>query len=140
MNRRSDTIIINKKKYYIHCKCGVVKENVKCAYCGECQRLRDRERYADKNNVSYRENLIEFVNRIEKRKGMASFYEVFVELISIFNHYYSTKLIDLMPVDLQLEYMYIKIKEKKREIELIGEKTRKRRRTKAEMEKTRFLE
>jgi hypothetical protein len=132
---RTDIMIINKKKYYIHCKCGVVKDNIKCSYCNHCSNLKQVERYERLNNTSYRENLIEFVNRIEKRKGMASFYEVFVELISIFNNYYSTKLIDLMPVDLQLEYMYIKIKEKKRQVELIGEKTINRRRTKAEMEK-----
>lgn len=55
----------------------------------------------------------DFVNKIEKRNGMASIEEIFVEMITLFYDYglsIDDKLIDKYPVNKQLTFMWNKLK------------------------------
>ena len=100
----------NGKKiyYYYDCpKCGN-KKNLKSSYCIPCMNDKHRGRIGiaassedvylktdtvTDNNSSertpnqYKLDLINFVNKIEKRGGLASIYEIYVELITLYNHF-----------------------------------------------------
>lgn len=55
----------------------------------------------------------DFVNKIEKRNGMASVQEIFVEMITLFYDYglnADDKVIDTLSVNKQLEHMWNKLK------------------------------
>ena len=94
------------------------KRKVKNAtpYCRTCyQRIWQRiNRPSDKRvNHSNINDIKEFVNRIEKRNGIASIQEIFVEMISLYNDYgtsYEDRVVDTYPVNKQLEYMWNKLK------------------------------
>jgi hypothetical protein len=143
---RTDIVIENGKKYYLTCKCGKKKDSYKTSYCNECCReyymryagckteivlktkLVTRKPAEEKDysvftlvkrkKTFYDKQLVDFVNRIERRRGWATLHEIFVELITLFNFYGSQQVIDLLPVDAQLEYMWRIVKERKRMIDM----------------------
>lgn len=94
------------------------KRKVKNAtpYCMRCyHRIWQRINRPSMNckNQSNINDIKQFVNRIEKRNGIASIQEIFVEMISLYNDYgtsYEDRVVDTYPVNKQLEYMWNKLK------------------------------
>ena len=155
---RTDIVVENGKKYYLTCKCGKTKESYKTSYCNACckdyymryagckyelkltPKLVQKKPSEEKDYTMFKlvkrkknyydKKLVDFVNRIERRRGWATLHEIFVEMITLFNFYGSQQMIDLLPVDSQLEYMWGVVKERKRMIDL---KIKKKNRRKKEL-------
>lgn len=133
---REDLVKIGKKFYYKLCKCGAKKNTLKTPYCIDCWRKRkssivkDLSEFAENRkkrersgiNVElsartigkfFEDKLYKFVNKIERRNGLASMEDIFVELIDLYTYYGSQKNIDEYSVDKQLQIMWKFLKGKK---------------------------
>jgi len=66
----------------------------------------------------YKNLLFNFVNRIERRNGLASLEDMFVDMITLFNYYGCNKDIDKLPTNLQLKAMWDFLREYKKKIQL----------------------
>lgn len=110
--------IVKGRKHYYKCpKCGDDKKLLSI-YCPACYKAKYGSKRINKEYEKLLEDsLIEFVNRIEDRSGMASMYEIFVELITIYNHFcYFNEMDSLEPTD-QIILMWSMIKKEKNKIE-----------------------
>jgi hypothetical protein len=84
----------NKFKRCSRCKVEISREQ-KASYCEVCNKLLNRfNTYINKKslennyyNNKMKKHLHEFVDRLEARKEMASIEEIFVELITLHNHF-----------------------------------------------------
>lgn len=137
---RTDIVKENGKIYYRICKCGLEKESYKMSMCRECNREylnhrnrskklydieikdlvrkgKDGDRTLIRKKNFWSNKLIDFVNRIEKRNGLASIEEIFVDMITLFNYYGCNQDIDILPTDLQLSMMWEYLRDKKKNIE-----------------------
>ena len=137
---RTDIVKENGKIYYRICKCGLEKESYKMSMCRECNREylnhrnrskklydieikdlvrkgKDGDRTLIRKKNFWSNKLIDFVNRIEKRNGLASIEEIFVDMITLFNYYGCNQDIDILPTDLQLSMMWQYLRDKKKNIE-----------------------
>ena len=126
---RTDMVKENGKVYYRICKCGLEKESYKCPMCNACEKEYYRKRRQNKDNYDivikdlvvkgkekdksidtskkrYRKNLFEFVNKIERRNGLASMEDIFVDMITLFNYYVCNQDIDILPTGIQLQMMW----------------------------------
>lgn len=146
MKKRDDLIKEGGRYYYKNCnKCGSVKSSYKSSYCSECQRetakrkkdttnelLQSLEKTGHSRKESndstlfndvvrkktfYDKMLIEFIDRIERRSGIASMEDIFVTMITLYNFYGSNKSLDHLQTNLQLEMMWELLKDKKKRIE-----------------------
>lgn len=144
--KRDDLIKENGRHYYRLCnKCRETKPSYKSSYCPKCQKERSlREKKTSKdlleslerttnsrketNDVTmfddivrkktfYDKMLVDFINRIERRNGIASMEDIFVTMITLYNFYGSNKSLDHLKTDLQLQMMYELLKEKKKKVE-----------------------
>ena len=140
---RPDIVRENGKIYYKVCKCGIEKESYKMPMCLKCNNtyyIEMRGRRNAKNIIVrdlvikgsnkdvtilekpgkyHRRLLVEFVNKIERRNGLASLEDIFVDLITLFNYFGCNQDIDPLPTDTQLSMMWNFIKEYKNKIENI---------------------
>jgi len=66
----------------------------------------------------YKKLLFDFVNRIQRRNGLASLEDIFVDMITLFNYYGCNQDIDKLPTNLQLKAMWDFLKEYKNKMEL----------------------
>ena len=137
---RTDIVKENGKIYYRICKCGLEKESYKMSMCRECNREylnhrnrskklydieikdlvrkgKDGDRTLIRKKNFWSNKLIDFVNKIEKRNGLASIEEIFVDMITLFNYYGCNQDIDILPTDLQLSMMWQYLRDKKKNIE-----------------------
>ena len=64
------------------------------------------------------EDLIEFVDRIRRRGGLASLDDIFVKLITIHTKYYPIIGMDQLSAEKQLSKMWIGVQKKRDEITL----------------------
>jgi hypothetical protein len=136
---RTDRVVENGKIYYTMCKCGVEKESYKTPMCNAC----NRDYYVNKRSKTntvikdlvvkgkkditltteivgtkyYKRLLFNFVNKIERRNGIASLEDLFVDLITLFNYYGCNQDIDVLPTDVQLKMMWQFLREYKNKIE-----------------------
>lgn len=136
-NGRTDSIIEGGKRYYTICKCGKEKERYKTPMCRSCNNeylrqirltrddwslikikdIKDLRTPKDRTFENpYDTILIEFVDRIERRDGIASMHDIFVIMITLFNHYGHNKDIDNQPVNIQLSIMWEYLKEKRKKV------------------------
>ena len=136
---RTDMVKENGKTYYRICKCGLEKESYKMSMCNVCNKeyyknkRRDKDGYKVKikdlvrngekdmtimaKKFYWRDKLFNFVNRIERRNGIASLEDIFVDMITLFNYYGCNQDIDILPTDLQLRMMWEYLRDKKKKIE-----------------------
>lgn len=137
---RTDMVKENGKVYYRICKCGLEKESYKCPMCNACEKEYYRKRRQNKDNYDivikdlvvkgkekdysiptkkfyYRDMLFDFVNKVERRNGLVSFEEMFVDMITLFNYYGCNQDIDTLPANLQLSLMWEYLKKRKEKIE-----------------------
>ena len=112
-----------RRIYYPKCnKCGIEKENIKLSYCrGCCARRRvklcrvlEKGKFED-NGMKL--EMIKWVNKIERRGGLASIEDIFVNLITYYNEFCSRKGIDDFSVKDQIEHMWKSIRKKKLQFE-----------------------
>lgn len=143
---RLDIVREGDKIYYRICKCGLEKESYKkpmCNFCSkEYQKFRNEQR--NKYNVKIKDlvvkgkggdktldrkknfwsnKLIEFVNRIERRNGLASMEDIFVDMITLFNYYGCNQDIDILPTGIQLQMMWEFLRDYKKKIEKNSKKS-----------------
>lgn len=109
---RTDFVIEGGKRYYKICKCGKVKERYKNSYCLSCSNEYSKKQL-NKNNEKF---LIEFVDRIERRGGIASMEDIFVSMITLYNYWGYNKKINALPTKIQLSIMWEFLKEKRKKI------------------------
>lgn len=137
---RTDMVKENGKSYYRICKCGLEKESYKKPMCNACEKEYYRKRRQNKDNYDivikdlvvkgkekdysiptkkfyYRDMLFDFVNKVERRNGLVSFEEMFVDMITLFNYYGCNQDIDTLPANLQLSLMWEYLKKRKEKIE-----------------------
>ena len=137
---RTDMVKEDGKVYYRICKCGLEKESYKCPMCNACEKEYYRKRRQNKDNYDivikdlvvkgkekdysiptkkfyYRDMLFDFVNKVERRNGLVSFEEMFVDMITLFNYYGCNQDIDTLPANLQLSLMWEYLKKRKEKIE-----------------------
>lgn len=126
---RTDMVKENGKVYYRICKCGLQKESYKMPMCNACEKEYYRKRRQNKDNYDivikdlvvkgrdkdnsvetgrnkYKNSLINFVNRIQRRNGLASMEDIFVDMITLFNYYGCNQDIDILPTGIQLQMMW----------------------------------
>jgi hypothetical protein len=143
---RTDIIREGDKIYYKICKCGVEKESYKMSMCRSCNRdyLNERNRSKKKCDFEIKDlvrkgkggdktldrkknfwsnKLIEFVNRVERRNGIASMEDIFVDMITLFNYYGCNQDIDILPTGIQLQMMWEYLSDYKKKIEKIKRKS-----------------
>ena len=113
-----------RKIYYPKCnKCGIQKKNIKLTYCrGCCARRRVKSRRVLEEG-KFEDNgmkleMIQWVNKIERRGGLASIEDIFVNLITYYNEFCSRKGIDDFSVKNQIEHMWKSIRNKAKQFEL----------------------
>jgi hypothetical protein len=139
---RPDMVKENGKVYYRICKCGLTKESYKMPMCKTCDKEYQKNRRENQHNFNvyikdlvvkgsrdatisakvpgkthYPKLLVEFVNRIERRNGIASLQDIFVDLITLFNYYGCNQDIDVLPTDSQISMMWEFIREYKNKME-----------------------
>lgn len=116
---------IDGRLYYTKCpRCGGDK-SLRTPYCKICQKERRKEPKKIKvegakvkleailSDVVIKENeLIQFYERLEKRDFWCSDYELYVDLITLFNFFGSGNGIDTLPPMMQLQYMWEVLKRK----------------------------
>lgn len=96
------------KYLYNECsRCGGVKKETTSSICPTCLYNKNGNMKKIEEN---RERITEFVNRIEKRNGMASIKEVYVELITLYSKVSGMSRIDKLEPNKQLEEMYRTLK------------------------------
>jgi len=136
---RTDRVVENGRIYYRICKCGVDKESYKTPMCNAC----NKDYYINKRSKTnivikdlvvkgkkditlpiervgtkyYKRLLFNFVNRIERRNGIASLEDIFVDMITLFNYYGCNQDIDALKTDVQLKMMWDFLREYKNKIE-----------------------
>jgi len=138
---REDLVKVGKKCYYRLCKCGAEKNTLKTPYCPECWKRRregisvnslfkdpymflENRKKRERSGMSidipartigkiFEDKLYKFVTKIERRNGLASMEDIFIDLIDLYTYYGSQKNIDEYPVNKQLEIMWTFIKKKK---------------------------
>lgn len=110
------TEMVNGKKqyYYEICKCGNDK-TLKSSLCVDCQKIAlDRRKaggWRQKSRKVKDERIPEFVNRIQSRNGMASTYEIFVEMIDLYETNFNQYELDSYDTKTQIKKMWEKLKE-----------------------------
>ena len=110
-----------KNKIYNDClDCGIPTRsgnNVR-GYCNSCYHKRQQlvVNKRIKNVDEAIDTMIEFVDRIERRNGMASMEEVFVELIGHYNTFGNEYKYDKLSTNLQLEAMYDHLKKQRNKL------------------------
>jgi hypothetical protein len=139
---RPDMVRENGKIYYRICKCGLTKESYKMPMCKGCDKEYHRNRKENQHNFNvyikdlvvkgkrdnsildkvpgktyYPKLLVEFVDKIERRNGIASLEDIFCDLITLFNYYGCNQDIDTLPTGMQLSVMWNFIKEYKNKME-----------------------
>ena len=67
---------------------------------------KEKDKSIDTSKKRYRKNLFEFVNKIERRNGLASMEDIFVDMITLFNYYGCNQDIDILPTGIQLQMMW----------------------------------
>lgn len=100
-----------KKVYYydVCLKCKSPKNRNKSGYCSKCSYQSDKHKRPTK---AQKKEIKEFVDRIRSRNGMASTYEVFVELIGFYNIIKKrSDLIDDHDLNGQIELMWQRLNE-----------------------------
>lgn len=132
----------NGKYYYALCKCGREKEFYKSSYCSECNkkyqkiwRGTDKKRDEKVSNLDLgvkiktkklenRElkermemEVVKFVNRINRRGGICSLEDIFVDMIEYYQFFGNNNMLDAKPVNVQLKLMWKFLQNKKKEIE-----------------------
>lgn len=130
-----EKVLIGGKICYKLCKCGEEKEKPSSPFCRPCNRKYLSERKSIKINdklfnsnfcieedklkpSEFRIILINFVNKIERRGGLASLQDVYVDLITLYNYFgINDKSINILEPAEQLSAMWQFIKERKKEIE-----------------------
>lgn len=112
---RDDKVVIDGRHYYIMCKCGKEKESLRSVYCNECFRnYTHKKKYSEDNREIdfYTNKLIKFVDKIERRNGICSLEDIFVEMIDLFNYFYLNSSLDTrLSAGKQLTFMWEYIKE-----------------------------
>jgi len=105
-----------KKSNYEKCaKCGCVKTNAKSTpYCKPCNREYSRSlRDFQAQNVYDKKRIIKFIEKVERRNGYVSIYELLVELITLFNSLKKgSDIYNEYEPNVQLEKMYKDLKKK----------------------------
>lgn len=144
---RTDRVLDGDGKYYYAiCKCGEVKEYYKSSYCKDCQNQYQKRWRKSKpiketkverlelekvsrviTNSTWSEtrrltiemenSLIKFVNKIDRRRGVCSLQDIFVEMIDLYNFFGNNSMIDTLPTQIQLSLMWDFLKNKKKKIE-----------------------
>ena len=112
---RKKRVPIDIEAKFICPKC-LNEKDPKKSYCPQCYRLY----YKENRNIRTGQlhdpedgtisRLVEFVDRIEGRGGMASLDELMVEMIGLFNDLCVGKGLDILPVRLQLIQMWSSLK------------------------------
>ena len=97
-----------KKIYSICRKCNKDKKASSTSVCSSCAREYRLSKKKDMTEVN--KKIYEFVSRVEKRNGMASGDEIFVELITLFYETNPVNTYDKLSVKKQVERMYIHLK------------------------------
>lgn len=97
-------IKIDGKYYSKTCKCGALKDNFKSKLCNKCgvEKLASRTRVTKEQS----NKLINFVEKIRRRNGLASIEDIFVEMIGIYNTYCNPSKLDYMDTNTQLSMMW----------------------------------
>jgi hypothetical protein len=137
---RIDRVVENRRTYYKICKCGIEKESYKMPMCNACTKdyyinKRSKTNIVIKDLVVkgkkditlpietagtkyYKKLLFDFVNRIERRNGLASLEDIFVDMITLFNYYGCNQDIDKLPTNLQLKAIWDFLRDYKKKMEL----------------------
>ena len=99
--------------YNVLCpKCGADDKRLRTPYCKNCSKEYDKAHRDYKSETKSKEELIEFVDRVNNRNGMVSMNEMFVELITLFHYYYDSRgVLDQLTPSQQIEMMWKYIKE-----------------------------
>lgn len=98
------TIKIDGQYYSKFCKCGATKQEVKSKLCNECaQKKLSNRRIPTGDDCS---ELINFVNKVNRRGGLASIEDIFVDMITIYNKYCNPSKLDTMETGTQLSMMW----------------------------------
>jgi hypothetical protein len=111
--------IESTKKYcYIYCRCGEIKESYKSSYCVKCQRVK-YNRSVGKNRTDYkleyitkddaRARLGSLIKRVEDDNGCITLQDLFIEMITLYNHYFASNGMDEMRPGKQLTTMWKKL-------------------------------
>ena len=98
---------IGKYYYYYLCpRCGSDDKRLRSKHCKACRQEYEKTLRSNFEPRS-KEQIIEFVNRINKRNGMACLSEICVELITLFySHYQSMGILDQLKPSQQVEMMW----------------------------------
>lgn len=104
--------IKERKKYiYTMCqKCGSDKKPNTSSICNSCQREYRKMKNLS-NRPSLKEDIINFIKKVESRNGFADMFEIYVEMITLFNDTQPGDNFDSHKPSIQLEKMYIYLKE-----------------------------
>ena len=110
---------VKMRYHYIYCKCGSVKESYRSAYCVKCQRDK-YNRINNRNLTDYdlevitkddaKLRLIKFINKVEDDGGYISFNDLFIEMITLYNCYFSDGMDSMKPAK-QLTTMWRRLNE-----------------------------
>lgn len=102
-----------KKYIYSICKCGSLKETPNRPYCKKCcsEYYKGSKKIKEVLPESLDVEVLEFIEHIESRRGMASLNEIFVDLIDYYtwlksNGDNSTEIDILPPMD-QIKIMWM---------------------------------
>lgn len=109
------------KWHYRHCKCGEVKESYKSNYCIKCQRDIYRRNVRSESRTDYdlelirksdlNKRLIKLVTKVEADGGYITLNDLFVEMITLYNHYFNQNGMDNLKPAKQLTTMWKKLTE-----------------------------
>lgn len=111
---------VKMRYHYIYCKCGEVKESYKSNYCVKCQRdkyNRINNRNLADYNLEYiykddaKTRLRELIVKVEDDNGYISFKDLFIEMITLYNHYFASNGMDEMKPAKQLTTMWKRLNE-----------------------------
>lgn len=94
--------------YNVLCpKCGSDDKRLKTPYCKKCSRDYGSNHRDYSSEYRSKKQLIEFVDRINRRRGMASMQEVYVEMVTLFHYFYQSRgILDQFNPTVQLEVMW----------------------------------
>lgn len=107
---------IRKKKNYkyiysVCLKCGVDKNPNQSGWCRECSNAAARRKTQLKNEIKVsRKDIIKFVEKIERRNGLASIKDIYVDLITLHSHLRKGRELDHLEPAEQLQIMYSDLK------------------------------
>jgi len=133
--------VIGKKKIYryFNCpKCGIEKKP-KSPYCASCQLINQKNKvgFNDSDNsdkiskkgstllkpngvtvddiILTKLDLVNWVNKINRRNGIASMEDVFVHMITFYNYFGREGVFDILPTNEQLKLMWEFLQKKAKE-------------------------